>query len=89
MVEKLEHTLRDTFATDQNSVWKDVCESSFRRFYIHAVAQYLSLKSKSGPPKGKMKETQVFNDSKQFSPPPERLTAVVRSIRNASRQFDY
>lgn len=88
MVENLEHTLRQVFANDHNSVWKDVCESSFRRFYIHAVAQYLSLKSKSGPPRGRTKETQVFNDSKQFSPPSERLSHVVRSIRNASRQFD-
>ncbi|CAD5210205.1 unnamed protein product [Bursaphelenchus okinawaensis] len=87
MIESLEAILRKTFVQDPATIWTDTCDSSFRRFYIHAVAQYLKLKSKSGPGRGRIKETQVFNSCSSFTPPDVKLASVIRSARNASRQI--
>ncbi|CAD5215031.1 unnamed protein product [Bursaphelenchus xylophilus] len=87
LIDKLEGNLRTQFQEDPSVIWTDTCDSSFRRFYIHAVAQYLKLKSKSSQGKGRLKETQVFSTDQTFSPPDTKLVSLIRSIRNASRQI--
>jgi hypothetical protein len=82
LIEKLETEFRKFFNDNPNGVWSDSVNSNQKRFYLHAVAQFLMLQSRSEQSETQGTITEVHNPRKTFEPPRESLHSYLHKKHN-------
>ncbi|KAI6172011.1 R3H domain-containing protein 4 [Aphelenchoides besseyi] len=73
MLEDWEKKLRSFFLNKPDGKWSESVESNYKRFYLHAVAQFLRLKSTSHEQSKGPRITFVENPRQTFTPPTDSL----------------
>ncbi|KAI6184233.1 R3H-assoc domain-containing protein [Aphelenchoides bicaudatus] len=82
LIEKLENEFRKFFNANPTGTWTDSISSTQKRFYLHAVAQFLMLQSRSQDNATNGTVTEVFNSRKKFEPPSESLHSFLNKKLN-------
>jgi len=77
-LEQFERDLTDFFTTSPDGVFVTVLESGYDRLLLHAVAQYLRLRSQSiGPSDHRETQIESYSD-RDFTPPVQTLADYIR-----------
>lgn len=84
-MKKVEGILRGYFSESSSGVYFEEIACRVKRFYTHAVAQFLQLKSQTMDGADSKKLVQVENEKDTFAPPELFLVAFLRKKRRARR----
>lgn len=88
-IAKTEEELRAFFSDTPTGVYVETLASKVKRFYLHAMAQFLSLKSSSMPETPPNKVIQVTNERDHFTPPDGSLHDLIIKHRKKAAVDDH
>lgn len=88
-IERTEEQLRGFFSTNSGGVYVEALPSRMKRFYVHAISQFLALKSATLTSPDKV--VQITNANPKFTPPDTSLVPFVmkrRRLKQSAAFFD-